>query len=70
MASDLTKKIKQICIDKEMPLGTLGNLYGITSNSMYVKLSRGHLKYTEVEKIMDVLGCEIQFKDRKSGKVY
>ena len=54
----------------ELVKNTLGNLYGITPNSMYVKLSRGHLKYVEVERIMDVLGCDVQFKDRKTGKVY
>ena len=70
MASKASKAIKQICIDREISLAELSNMYGIEKNSFYVKLCRDRMPYSDVEKIMDLLDCDIQFKDRKTGKVY
>lgn len=62
--------IKHICLDKGFTLADLADKYGMERNAFYVKLCRNTLKFDTVEKIMDVLDCDVQFKDRKSGKVY
>ena len=62
--------IKKICLDKDITLAELANFYGIQPNSFYIKLCRNTLPFTEVVKIMDILNCDVQFKDRKTGRVY
>ena len=42
----------------------------ITSPSLSSQLYRDHLLYDRVEQIADVMGCDICFRDRRSGKVY
>lgn len=62
--------IKKVCLDKDMTLAELANLYGIGANSFYVKLCRNTLPFNEVVKIMDLLDCDVQFKDRRTGRIY
>lgn len=62
--------IKKVCLDKGMTLGDLANIHGLEPHSFYVKLCRNAMKYNEVIQIMDELGCDIQFKDRETGRIY
>lgn len=66
----IKNKLKQICIDKNMTLKELsethGNLYGTFRN----KLGRNTLRFSEVETLMNELGCDIVFVDRETKKVY
>lgn len=62
--------IKKICLDKDITLAELARIYGVSPNSFYVKLCRNTLPYNEVVKIMNLLGCSVQFKDRENGRIY
>lgn len=69
---NMTKKIKQICIEKDIPLRELGTKVGLEPSSFYVKLARkgGIVKIEDAEKILDVLGCDLIVVDRETKKVY
>lgn len=66
----VSKKIKQICIDKDMTQKDLAALYGDVYQTFKNKLSRNKMRFSEVERIMDALECDVVFKDRKTGKEY
>ena len=66
----INSKIKQICKAKDMKIADLAVIHGAEPNSFYVKLCRNTMSFSEVEKIMDELDCDIVFVDRKSKKVY
>lgn len=64
------KKLRQICLDKDMDLSDVAEKFGITAESFYVKMSRNTMKINDVEKMADALDCDIVFRDRKTGKIY
>ena len=66
----IKNKLKQICLDKNMTLAELANMYGMETNAFYVKLNRNTMSFDTVEQIMDVLECDVVFVDRKTKKVY
>ena len=66
----VSKKIKQICIDKDMTQKELAERHGDAYQTFKNKLGRNKMRFSEVEQIMDVLDCDVVFKDRKTGKEY
>ena len=66
----IKNKLKQICLDKNMTLAELANMYGMETKAFYVKLNRNSMSFDTAEQIMDVLDCDVVFKDRKTGKEY
>lgn len=66
----VANKIKQILIDKDMTQKDFAKIHGDLYQTWANKLSRNKMKFSEVEKIMDELDCDIVFVDRKSKKVY
>lgn len=66
----VANKIKQILIDKDMTQKDIAKIHGDLYQTWANKLSRNTMKFSEVEKIMDELDCDIVFVDRKSKKVY
>lgn len=65
-----TKKIKKILLDKDMTQVTLAELAGKNLLTMRNQLSRDNLTYASVEHLCDVLGCDIVFRDRETGRIY
>lgn len=66
-----TKQIKKVMIDKNIKSGTLAELFGQKeTQTFYNRLSRDTWKYSDVEKIADLLGCDLLFVDRETGKTY
>ena len=65
-----SKHIKRILFEKDITGGRFAEMIGKPTQSTYNQLSRDTWKYAEVEKIADLLGCEIVFKDRETGKEY
>ena len=43
---------------------------GIASSSLSTQLYRDNFSYERVEMLADIMGCDICFRDRRSGKVY
>lgn len=66
----VSKKIKQICIDRDITLKQLAEIHGDLYQTFKNKLGRNTMKFAEVEAIMDELGCNVVFVDRKTGKTY
>lgn len=66
----IVNKVKQILIDKDMTQKQLAEIHGNDYQVFKNKMSRNTMKFAEVEKIMDELGCDIVFVDRKTKKVY
>ena len=69
-AMGATKKIKKILLDKDMTQVTLAELAGKNLLTMRNQLSRDNLTYASVEHLCDVLGCDIVFRDRETGRIY
>ena len=66
----IASKIKQILIDKNMTQKDMADMHGDLYQTWANKMNRNTMKFSEVEKIMDELGCDIIFVDRKTKKVY
>lgn len=67
---DISKKIKQICMERDLKIGEFAKLAGYSPNAFYVKLCRNTMSFDDVEKIMDALDVDIVFADRKTKKVF
>lgn len=63
-------KLKQILKDKGMTQKELAELHGSMYGTFKNKMSRNTMKFAEVEKLADELGCDIVFIDRETKKVY
>ncbi len=64
------KIIKKCMVDKGIKSGTLAEKLGDNKQVFYNKLYRDSMKFSEVERIAEALGCEIVFKDKETGKIY
>lgn len=62
--------IKAVARDKKILLGWVGERMDMTPGSFYKKLDRNTMTFTDAEKIAEILGCEIIFKDKETGKEY
>lgn len=62
--------IKHILLDKGMTQKEFAEIHGDLYGTWRNKLVRNTMRFSEVEKIMDELDCDIVFVDRKTKKVY
>lgn len=65
-----SRKIKTVAMAKGIKTKDLAEAYGDLTQTFYNKLHRDTMKYDEVEKIADALGCDVVFRDRETGKIY
>lgn len=65
-----SKHIKIAMTDKEKKAGEIAEMIGLPAQTFYNKLSRDTMKFDDVEKIADLLGCDVVLRDRESGKFY
>ena len=49
---------------------TLATLMDCPTQSLYNKFNRDTMKFKEVEKIADLLGCDVVLRDRTNGNIY
>ena len=63
-------KIKSIAADKGIKMSTLADGLGMTPAVFAVKLCRGITKIKDMEKILDLMDCDLAVVDRKTKKVY
>ncbi len=65
------KHIKQCMLDKNIKSGSLAEALGYEQKQVfYNKLSRDKMSFDDVEKIADLLGCDLLLVDRETGKTY
>jgi len=64
------KHIKIAMTDKEIKPRQLADRLGMIPQTLYNKLSRDSMTYTDAEAIADMLDCDIVLIDRKTGKRY
>lgn len=65
-----TKKIKKVLLEKDMTQIDLAEIADKDVQALRNQLYRDNLTYASVEHLCDVLGCDIVFRDRESGKIY
>lgn len=66
----VANKVKQICIDRGITQKQLAEIHGDLYQTFMNKLGRNTMRFSEVEKIMNELDCDIVFVDKKTKKVY
>lgn len=64
------KHIRAIAKDKKVQLGWIGERMNMSPKGFLNKISRDTMTFTDAEKIAEILGCEIIFKDKETGKEY
>lgn len=67
-----TKHIKATLLYKEKSIKDLAEMIGSGSpvQSLYNQFNRDTWKFSDVEKIADLLGCDVLLVDRETGKTY
>lgn len=65
-----SKPIKQIMQEKNISVKDLANLLKIKPQSMSNKLHRDAWSFSDAVQIADLLGCDIKFIVRDSGKEF
>lgn len=65
-----SKHIKTAMINKNIKPGSVADALGVDRQVFYNKISRDTMKYKDVEKIADALGCDIVFLDRENKNIY
>lgn len=58
----MSKKIKQLLIEKNTSITNLAKSLGTTPQNLTNKLSRDNFTYTDLQKIAEALGCEYEAK--------
>ena len=65
-----TKKIKKILLEKNLNQIQLAELADKDVQSLRNQLYKDRFTYASVEHLCDVLGCDIVFRDRETGRIY
>ncbi len=65
-----SRQLKAIMAYKKITTVKTAEDLGKATQTLYNMLQRDTMKYSEVEKIADALGCDIVFKDRETGKEF
>lgn len=64
------KLIKQLLIERDMSIKELAERLGIEHQSMRNKLYRDSFSFADMEKIADILDCNIKVLTRDTGKEF
>ena len=65
-----SKQIKIVMTKKDIKPGAVADALGCDPQVFYTKLYRDTMKYNDVEKIADALGCDIVFRDKQTNEIY
>lgn len=65
-----SKHIKRVLFEKDLTAVNLAEKINKPPQSLYNQLNRDTWKFSEVEKIADILGCDLVFVDRVTGEKY
>lgn len=64
------KVIKQLLLEREMPIKKLAEKMQITPQAMSTKIYRDTFSYSEVVKIADILDCDVKIITRDTKKEF
>lgn len=64
-----SKIVKQILIENKMPIKDIADKMGIKAQSLSNKISRDSFTLEDILIIADILGCDVNFIMRDTGKV-
>lgn len=67
---DIRTKIKTICADKNITQKELAERHGDAYQTWSNKIHRNTMRFTEVDRIFEELGCELIVVDKETKKVY
>ena len=65
-----SKAIKQLLIERDMSVKALAEKLGIQPQSMSNKLYRDSFSFEEVEKIANILNCDVTIITRDTKKAF
>lgn len=67
-----SKRIKQIMIEHDKNVKNVAECLDFLSSPQALsnKLYKDNFSFSDVEKIADVLGCDVKIIDRKTGKEF
>lgn len=64
------KKIRKVLLEKNLNQVKLAELAGKDVQALRNQLYKDSFTYASVEHLCDVLGCDIVFRDRETGRIY
>lgn len=64
------KRIRRIMLEKDIKKIDVARRLDVGQQSFYNKLSRDNMSYNAVENILNLLDCDIVFRDRITGQEY
>lgn len=65
-----SKRIKEIMREKRIKQIDIAKEVGKDKQYIYNALYKDNLSFERAEQILDILGCDIVFKDRETGEEY
>ena len=65
-----SKRIRHIIRDKEVRQADLAEAMDMPLQSFYNLLQRDTMSFERAEMLAEMLGCEIVFRDKETGKIY
>lgn len=66
----VARRLKTIMVYKGVTAVSLAKALGKATQTFYNMLQRDVMKYSEVEKIADALGCDIILRDRETRQEF
>lgn len=66
----IAKRLKAVMVLKGLAVNKVATDLGKAPQTFYNMLQRDVMKYSEVEKIADKIGCDIILRDRETGREF
>lgn len=67
---DTKKVINQLLLERNTNIVEMAEKLDILPQSLRNKISRGNYSFTDFEKMMDILNCDIQVITRDTKKIF
>ena len=67
---DTKKVINQLLLERHTNINEMAEKLEILPQSLRNKISRGNYSFSDFEKMMDILNCDIQIVTRDTKKVF
>lgn len=67
---DTKKVINQLLLERRTNINEMSKKMDMLPQSLRNKISRGNYSFTDFEKMMDILDCDIQVVTRDTKKIF
>lgn len=67
---DTKKVINQLLLERHTNIGEMAEKLDMLPQSLRNKISRGNYSFSDFEKMMDILECDVQVITRDTKKVF